>query len=74
LTDYEKIFCPDLKTPADIFDMRGIDRNAGALVAIRPDQFIADILPIDGFGALSRYFERFMRNQGEVAGYRVKTA
>ena len=29
LRDYEKMFCPDLKSGQDIFDMRGIDRERG---------------------------------------------
>ena len=46
LTDHEKIFCPDLKHGPDIFDLRGIDRDRGALLAIRPGQFIARVLPL----------------------------
>ncbi len=61
LTDYEKIFSPDLKTGPDIFDCRGIDRAAGALVIVRPDQFVAGVVPIDGFDPLSRFFAGFMR-------------
>ncbi len=29
LRDYEKMFCPNLKSGSDIFDMRGIDRERG---------------------------------------------
>lgn len=50
LTDYEKVFCPAPGAP-DIFDMRGIDRQNGALVVVRPDQFVAEILPMDPAGA-----------------------
>lgn len=54
LTDYEKVFCPDLKHGPDIFDLRGIDRERGALVVVRPDQFIAAVLPLDGHAELDR--------------------
>src|SRR5271165_660379 len=37
LRDYEKMFCPDLKNRNDAFDMRGIDRNRGCMVVVRPD-------------------------------------
>ena len=37
LRDYEKMFCPDFKSGADIFDIRGIDRNHGCMVVVRPD-------------------------------------
>ena len=36
LIDYEKMFCPDLKNGADIFDLRGIDRKRGCMVVVRP--------------------------------------
>jgi phenol 2-monooxygenase len=60
LNDYEKVFTPDLKTGPDIFDAREIDRRQGALVVVRPDQYVADVLPLDAYGALAAYFERFM--------------
>ncbi|MHA6800048.1 FAD-dependent monooxygenase [Bounagaea algeriensis] len=45
LIDYEKVFCPDPAT--DIFDLRGLDRERGALVVVRPDQHVAHVLPLD---------------------------
>lgn len=56
LTDYEKMFCPDLTTGPDIFDLRGIDRGRGALVVVRPDQFVAEVLAPDDHAALARFF------------------
>jgi len=52
LRDYEKLFCPDLKGGNDIFDMRGIDRNRGCVVVVRPDQYIAHVLPLDAYADL----------------------
>ncbi|WP_428670766.1 FAD-binding monooxygenase, partial [Roseibium sp.] len=46
LRDYEKMFCPDFKGGSDIFDMRGIDRAHGCMVVVRPDQHVADVLPL----------------------------
>jgi phenol 2-monooxygenase (NADPH) len=63
LRDYEKMFCPDLKAGIDIFDMRGIDRDAGCMVVVRPDQYVAHVLPLDGHAELSAFFERFMLPQ-----------
>jgi phenol 2-monooxygenase (NADPH) len=60
LRDYEKVFCPDIRSGHDIFDMRGIDRNAGCIVVVRPDQYVAQVLPIDGYDQLASYFDRFM--------------
>ncbi|WP_369724094.1 MULTISPECIES: FAD-binding monooxygenase [unclassified Bradyrhizobium] len=60
LVDYEKMYCPDLKSGADIFAMRGIDRKAGCMVVVRPDQYVAQVLPLDGFAELASYFDAFM--------------
>jgi len=61
LRDYEKVFSPDLKDGPDIFDLRGIDRSRGALVVVRPDQYIAQVLPLDAHQALAGFFAGFMR-------------
>ena len=61
--DYEKAFAPDLKNGRDIFSMRGIDREQGCLVVVRPDQYVALVLPLDGFRALSAYFGGFLTVQ-----------
>jgi 2-polyprenyl-6-methoxyphenol hydroxylase-like FAD-dependent oxidoreductase len=60
LIDSEKVFCPDFLHDADVFDLRGVDRSGGALVVVRPDQYIAQVLPLDGFTALSEFFSEFM--------------
>ncbi len=60
LRDYEKVFCPDLKSGNDIFDMRGIDRRRGCIVLVRPDQHVAHVLPLDGFDELVAFFDRFL--------------
>jgi len=60
LLDYEKMFCPDLKNCHDVFTMRGIDRQAGCMVVVRPDQYVANVLPLDDFTGLASYFDGFM--------------
>ncbi|WP_017975445.1 FAD-dependent monooxygenase [Actinopolyspora halophila] len=45
LVDHEKVFCPDPAT--DVFELRGLDRQEGALVVVRPDQYVANVLPLD---------------------------
>ncbi len=59
LTDYEKVFCPD-KRGSDIFDLRGIDQQNGAMVILRPDQFVAGVLPLQDTEGLAGFFDRFM--------------
>ncbi|MGH7006375.1 MAG: FAD-dependent monooxygenase, partial [Alphaproteobacteria bacterium] len=53
LRDYEKMFCPDFKGGSDIYDLRGIDRKRGCMVIVRPDQYVAHVLPLDGYAELS---------------------
>ena len=61
LQDHEKVFCVDHKGLGDIFDMRGIDRDKGCMVVVRPDQYVAHVLPLDGFDALSAFFAGVLR-------------
>ncbi|MEO3388717.1 FAD-binding monooxygenase [Mesorhizobium sp. CAU 1741] len=60
LRDYEKAFCADLKGGDDIFDMRGIDREAGCIVVVRPDQYVAHVLPLGAHAELAAFFDAFM--------------
>ena len=36
--------------------MRGIDRSAGCVVIVRPDQYVADVLPLDDTQAVAGFF------------------
>lgn len=60
LQDHEKVFCVDHKGQGDIFDMRGIDRDRGCMVVVRPDQYIAHVLPLDAFDQLAEFFSGFL--------------
>lgn len=60
LVDYEKIFCADRTSGRDIFDLRGVDRLRGCLVVVRPDQYVAQILPLNGHALLADFFDGFM--------------
>lgn len=60
LRDYEKVFSADRRPGQDIFDLRGIDRAQGALVVVRPDQYVAHVLPLTAHETLARFFGRFM--------------
>ncbi|CCE00065.1 FAD-binding monooxygenase [Bradyrhizobium sp. STM 3809] len=60
LIDYEKMFCADPRSGQDIYALRGIDRASGCLVIVRPDQYVADIMPLDDHGRLVAYFDGFM--------------
>ena len=60
LIDYEKVFGARLKSGADIFDLRGVDRQFGALIVVRPDQFVANVLPLDAHDELASFFAQFL--------------
>jgi phenol 2-monooxygenase (NADPH) len=62
LVDHEKVFCPE--NESDIFDLRGVRREHGALVLVRPDQHVAHVLPLDAFDELTGFFDAFMMRPG----------
>ncbi|MGC3940984.1 FAD-dependent monooxygenase [Roseobacter sp. EG26] len=55
LTDYEKVFCPGLG-PQDIFDMRRIDREKGAVLVVRPDQYVSMVAPVSHVEDIDSFF------------------
>jgi phenol 2-monooxygenase (NADPH) len=55
LVDYEKVFCSDPQA-GDIFDLRGVNRETGCIVVVRPDQYVAHVLPLDEHEALTDFF------------------
>lgn len=60
LCDYEKVFCSDIKSGNDIFDMRGVDRSQGCIVIVRPDQHVAHVLPLSAREELTQFFGGFL--------------
>ena len=64
LIDYEKVYASDAED--DIFTGREIDRD-GAIVVVRPDQYVATVLPLDATDALAGFFAR-MRPERRSAG------
>jgi phenol 2-monooxygenase (NADPH) len=63
LLDYEKVFCPDFASGGGIFEQRQIDRRDGCIVVVRPDQYVAHVLPLNAYGELSALFDGFMLDQ-----------
>lgn len=60
LRDYGKVFSADPKNGPDIYDRRGVSRARGALVLVRPDQYVAHVLPLDAHRSLVDFFAGFM--------------
>ena len=61
LIDYEKVFAADDRPGQGIYALRGIARARGALVVVRPDQYVAQVLPLDAHQALASFFAGFMQ-------------
>jgi phenol 2-monooxygenase len=55
LVDHEKIFCVDPDSE-DIFDIRAINRETGCIVLVRPDQYVADVLPLEEHASILNFF------------------
>ena len=64
LRDYEKVFCVDCRPNAsggkNIYEMRGINKEQGCIVIVRPDQYVADVLPLDDYAGLTCFFDRVL--------------
>jgi phenol 2-monooxygenase len=60
----EKVYGTD--PAADIFELRGIDRG-GAVVLVRPDQYVAKVLPLGATDELAEFFAPLL-----AAGQRAK--
>jgi len=58
LRDYEKVFLP--LQDEHIYEQRGIDRAGGCMVIVRPDQHVANVLPLTAYDELSDFFDAFM--------------
>jgi phenol 2-monooxygenase len=65
LCDYEKVFCVDPnKRGEDIFALRGVDRAAGCVVIVRPDQYVGHVLPLQARAELADYFAAILSLRG----------
>jgi phenol 2-monooxygenase len=65
LRDYEKVFCAEAVIGhKDIFAARQINREKGCVVVVRPDQYVANILPLCDHEGLGKFFAGFMCTKG----------
>src|SRR5205823_549192 len=54
LVDDENVYGVD--AASDIFTERGVDRATGAVVVVRPDQYVAAVLPLAATDELGDFF------------------
>ena len=57
LIDYEKLYAADPEH--DIFELRGINRG-GVVVGVRPDQYVANVLPLTATAELAAFFRQML--------------
>lgn len=60
LADTETMYCSD--SCFDLYDHRNLDRANGCLMIVGPDQFVADVLPLDAFDAAVAFFSGVLLN------------
>ncbi|KSU64747.1 FAD-binding monooxygenase [Arthrobacter sp. NIO-1057] len=61
LMDYEKIYTT-LDSSSNIFEERQISRD-GAIVIVRPDMYVANVLPLDAFEEFAGFFDGILTPQ-----------
>ncbi|SIQ75842.1 FAD-dependent monooxygenase [Marinobacterium stanieri] len=65
LRDHEKVFTVDNRPSSsgggmNIYEMRGIDREKGCILIVRPDQYVAEVLPLDDYAGVANFFSRVL--------------
>ncbi len=60
ITDYEKVYA--IAPETDIFEARGIDRQ-GAVVVVRPDQYVSHVLPLEAVEEVATFFDGALINR-----------
>lgn len=63
LVDYEKAFS-SITRDGDYYDTRGVDRERGAVVIVRPDMYVAQVLPLDATDEIAGYFAGIFTRAG----------
>jgi phenol 2-monooxygenase len=64
LQDWEKVWAVD--PGEDIYETRGISRD-GAIVVVRPDQYVAHVLPLSARAELSDFFAGVLVERAAIA-------
>ena len=62
LTYLEKVFGTDPND--DIFELRGLSRD-GVVVVVRPDQYVANVLPLTATAELGDFFAPLLSTQAQ---------
>ncbi len=61
MADTERMFCAD--PGFDLFCRRRVDRERGCQIIVRPDQYIAEVLPLEAAEAVAAFFDQVLLGQ-----------
>ena len=73
IQDYEKVFTDEESYGfgfGNIYKTRGVNREQGCIVVVRPDQYVSAVLPLSeqANGMMENFFDGFMRHQRAMDG------
>ncbi|KAK3711443.1 hypothetical protein LTR37_009622 [Vermiconidia calcicola] len=73
IQDYEKVFTDEESYGfgvGDIYKSRGVNREKGCILIVRPDQYISAVLPLEqnARGKMENFFDGFMKSQKAANG------
>ncbi|WP_275426907.1 hypothetical protein [Marinomonas primoryensis] len=59
LKDYEKVYSAK-SAEGCFYEKRGVDKEEGGIIIVRPDQYVAEILPLDDYQSVANFFEKIL--------------
>ena len=59
LRDYEKVYSA-LSTDGCFYEKRGINKDQGGILIVRPDQYVAEVLPLNDHQGIVDFFEKVL--------------
>ncbi|MFT4574633.1 MAG: phenol 2-monooxygenase, partial [Marinomonas primoryensis] len=42
------------------YEKRGVDKEEGGIIIVRPDQYVAEILPLHDYQGVTSFFEKVL--------------
>lgn len=61
LRDYEKVYSA-LSADGCFYEKRGINKDQGGILIVRPDQYVAEVLPLNDHQGIVDFFEKVLNN------------
>tara|TARA_R110001599_G_scaffold67077_2_gene189630 strand:+ start:15461 stop:17374 length:1914 start_codon:yes stop_codon:yes gene_type:complete len=59
LKDYEKVYSAK-SAEGCFYEKRGVNKEEGGIIIVRPDQYVAEILPLDDYQSVANFFEKIL--------------